>query len=110
MRKLGIITISYGHNYGNKLQNYAMQEVYKKMGCEVETIRFTPIIQHKKKKIVEKLNPKYIYTRLKVKIYNKLTNKIRKINLEKRLKNFDEFNKLIKFTEEYTEENYKEKT
>lgn len=38
--KVGIITISDGENYGNRLQNYALQEVLKEIGVEeVETIR-----------------------------------------------------------------------
>lgn len=38
MKKVGIITISGNYNYGNRLQNYAMQEVYKKLGFDAETI------------------------------------------------------------------------
>ena len=38
MKKIGIITLSGNYNYGNRLQNYAMQEVYKKLGFEAETI------------------------------------------------------------------------
>jgi hypothetical protein len=38
MKKIGIITLSGNYNYGNRLQNYAMQEVYKKYNMEVETI------------------------------------------------------------------------
>jgi len=38
MKKIGILTL-YGHfNYGNRLQNYATQEVFKSLGFEVETI------------------------------------------------------------------------
>lgn len=35
---IGIVTIN-SHNYGNRLQNYALQEVLKKRGHEVATIR-----------------------------------------------------------------------
>lgn len=38
MKKIEIITLSGNYNYGNRLQNYAMQEVYKKLGFEAETI------------------------------------------------------------------------
>lgn len=38
MKKIGIITLCGNYNYGNRLQNYAMQEVYKILGFEVETI------------------------------------------------------------------------
>lgn len=36
--KVGIVTITNGENYGNRLQNYATQNVLTKLGCEVETV------------------------------------------------------------------------
>ena len=36
--KIGIITLTGYFNYGNRLQNYASQEVLKSLGYEVETI------------------------------------------------------------------------
>lgn len=36
--KIGIMTITCGQNYGNRLQNYALQEILKSMGHEVETV------------------------------------------------------------------------
>jgi hypothetical protein len=39
--KIGILTISNGQNYGNRLQNYALQEVLRGMGASPETIRNT---------------------------------------------------------------------
>ncbi|MBQ8164274.1 MAG: polysaccharide pyruvyl transferase family protein [Clostridia bacterium] len=38
--KIGIVTIAQGANYGNRLQNYAVQEVFRKMGCRAETIAY----------------------------------------------------------------------
>lgn len=38
MRKAAIITLNGYFNYGNRLQNYALQEVLKSLGFEVETI------------------------------------------------------------------------
>ncbi len=38
MKKVGIMTIVNYDNYGNKLQNYATQEIIKKMGYEAETL------------------------------------------------------------------------
>ena len=39
MKKAGIITIyGYYENYGNRLQNYAVQEILKKCGIDAETI------------------------------------------------------------------------
>ena len=37
--KLGIITITDGANYGNRLQNYALQTVLQELGLECETIK-----------------------------------------------------------------------
>ncbi len=41
-RTIGIVTINDSGNYGNRLQNYALQEVLRGMGWEVETIRNSP--------------------------------------------------------------------
>jgi len=38
MKKIGILTITDYVNYGNRLQNYAAQELLKSMGFEVESI------------------------------------------------------------------------
>lgn len=38
MKKIGIVTI-LSNNFGNRLQNYALQEVLIKLGYEVETIQ-----------------------------------------------------------------------
>ena len=43
---LAIVTMSYGTNYGNKLQNYAMQVVYESIGFSVETIKLKPAISY----------------------------------------------------------------
>ena len=36
--KVGIVTITELDNFGNRLQNYALQEILKSLGCDVETI------------------------------------------------------------------------
>ena len=44
--KIGIVTLYGNTNYGNRLQNYAVQEILKQRGCEVETLvctRNTPV-------------------------------------------------------------------
>ncbi|MBR2215114.1 MAG: polysaccharide pyruvyl transferase family protein [Selenomonadaceae bacterium] len=44
MKRCGILTINVSlMNYGNRLQNYALQEVIKSLGFEVETVNYTPI-------------------------------------------------------------------
>lgn len=40
--KVAIITLFGYFNYGNRLQNLAMQEILKSLGCEVETLKFFP--------------------------------------------------------------------
>lgn len=44
MKNVGIITLNGYFNYGNRLQNYALQEVLKSYDCNVETI----LVDHKK--------------------------------------------------------------
>ena len=40
MKKVGIMTIYDENNYGNRLQNYAVQTTLRKRGFDVETIRY----------------------------------------------------------------------
>lgn len=47
MKKIGIMTIYDENNYGNRLQNYAVQEVLKSMNFQVETIKNTNLINGK---------------------------------------------------------------
>ncbi|MDT2758653.1 polysaccharide pyruvyl transferase family protein [Enterococcus xiangfangensis] len=41
MKKIGIVTLSGNFNYGNRLQNYALQKVLEKKGFEVETLEIS---------------------------------------------------------------------
>lgn len=41
--KIGILTQPLANNYGGLLQNYALQQVLKRMGHEVETIDWQPV-------------------------------------------------------------------
>lgn len=50
MNKIGIVTI-VSNNFGNRLQNYALQEILKEIGCSVETMRRAPKKQSMKDKI-----------------------------------------------------------
>lgn len=70
MKKVGILTIFGEYNYGNRLQNYAVQRVLEKMELDVETIK---------------------YMSLDVNDFN---------DNQKRLSLFQEFNKNIKFCED----------
>ena len=84
--KVGILTITNGENYGNRLQNYAVQYVLESLGCEVETIRNTTE-QRKISKIKDKLN-------IISPIYNVIG--IKKIQLLNRLLRAYRFNEFTK--------------
>ncbi len=106
MKKIGIVTLNHGYNYGNKLQNYAIKKVYENMGNEVETIAFKPIKSNdgatksdlKGKKIAN------IKQRLVRKIKQKLYANHEKCRIEK----FNRFNKdyLNMSNKEYNSKNY----
>lgn len=46
MKKIAIITIYDQNNYGNRLQNYAVQEILRKNNFEVETLRNINIVNN----------------------------------------------------------------
>jgi len=74
MKKAGILTLFGEYNFGNRLQNYAVQEVLKNKGLEVETIKYM--------------------------LRNDNSIVINNEREENRLKKFKEFNKKIKFSDE----------
>lgn len=90
MKKVGIVTIIDNNNYGNRLQNYAVQESLKKLNkYEVETIKNEPRLNSKISKF--KYFLKWIKSIL-IKVKNIINNSLRK-------KRFLEFNKEnIKFS------------
>lgn len=49
MKKVGIITILDNDNYGNRLQNYAVQTILKKKGCDTVTLKNIPQFNEKNK-------------------------------------------------------------
>ena len=88
MKRVGIITINDNNNYGNRLQNYAVQEVLKKKNVRVETI-------------INQKNCKKIY----IKEHIKLLLPLKKFN---RIRNFYRFNKLINFSNVFLVDNNKD--
>ena len=48
MEKRVLLVTLQGDNYGNRLQNYALQTVLKKNGCEVYTPFYDPVEVHRK--------------------------------------------------------------
>lgn len=112
MKKVGIITIVDYVNYGNRLQNYAAQQVLQSLGLEVYTISNTP-----KKKSLAKTGKESLSQRLKklislsyLSIWNKVTLKLeeslqkKKYNKLKEMKrdSFKDFSKKYIKETEYT--------
>ena len=65
MKKVGIVTINDYGNYGNRLQNYALQEVIKNLGFDVTTIVNTPSVSVKDRLKNEKLKGAlYVFSRV----------------------------------------------
>lgn len=80
MKKIGILTLFGELNFGNRLQNYAVQQILNKKGFEAETIKYLNATQ----------KPRETTTAIE----------------ENRIKKFREFNKLIKFSKEILYEEY----
>lgn len=54
--KVGIITITSGYNYGNRLQNYAVQRIIENLGHEAETLHNNervPTVEDKAKDFIK---------------------------------------------------------
>ena len=92
MKKIGIITLNGYFNYGNRLQNYALQEVLKELGFEVETIIKTKKQKDSSnKRTVGKLKQKNLKELYKV-AYRKALNSLYKSKLnEQRTQIFKDF-------------------
>ena len=89
MRKVGIVTIVDNDNYGNRLQNYALQEVIKKLGFDVTTLKNDSSMNKNSKIALRKIN----FIRLSIIRYLK--------SCKKRRKCFTNFNKNIEFSKHY---------
>lgn len=81
--KVGIITIIGNDNYGNRLQNYALQNVLEELKIDVKTLRNEPYSNTKKGYILR--------------ILKNLKNRGTYSENKDRKKNFCNFNKNIKF-------------
>ena len=94
--KVGIITINDDNNYGNRLQNYAVQEVVKGLEInDVETIKNDVYLNEKTSKIKYLVRSiKSLISRVKLIIKNR-------IKMPKRRKCFLKFNKNSKYSKRY---------
>lgn len=107
MRSIGIITIIDYNNYGNRLQNYATQEVLKSLGFSVETIINYPQNNNcdNNTNALNKIHKLRQYTlkELLTKIMNKtiLKNKIKKLK-NSRIESFKNFTKINIMETNYT--------
>lgn len=87
-KKIGILTLNGYVNYGNRLQNYALQEVLKSIGFEVETIR---VNRSNKPEISERLKSISNLNDLLTKIKNRLNHYLQKNVRQSRESIFREF-------------------
>lgn len=96
MKRIGLFTINDYNNYGNRLQNYAAQEVLKSLGFEVNTIVNTtsPLVNIKEEdgflykfKNLRKLT----FKEFKSKIINFINREEIQKNHSKRIASFKEF-------------------
>lgn len=105
MKKIAIVTLNGYFNYGNRLQNYALQETLKQLGFDIETI----INDNKAQTMTTFKNridnfTSYNPIEMYMKIMNKLSQKINKkeVNQSKKIRTkiFKEFTyKYIKETD-----------
>lgn len=79
MKKVAVLTLNGYFNYGNRLQNYALQEIIKSFSCDVETIINVSKPKYNRdnslKKRINNLKgqtPKEIYKKSKYKLWVKL--------------------------------------
>lgn len=101
MKKVGIVTLYGNANYGNKLQNYAVQETLKKFNLEPITIKNRAELNKKDKYILRytAFLLRYIYNRCILKNEKYTDNEFNQ-NLN-RTKSFLQFDSLIKTSNSY---------
>ena len=105
MKKIAIITLNDNNNYGNRLQNYAMQHQLEKLGFAVETVINNTFDKNKRKYIFKRLTIKKVLEKIKHYIDKKINAKYNTKLLKNRKSKFISFNnEYIKFSK-YTLEN-----
>ncbi len=92
MKKVAILTLNGYHNYGNRLQNYAMHDVIESLGFSSETI-INDRKKIKKSKLIQKINTLNNNSIKEIisKTYYKIWRIIRKNDIIKRTESFKEF-------------------
>ena len=96
MNKVGILTLNGYFNYGNRLQNYALQEVIEKLGLDCETIINKTNLQKQKSSVMKSGIEIFLEKSIKEKIdminYKINKNRIKEFN-ENRYDIFEKFSK-----------------
>ena len=89
--KIGIATINDDNNYGNRLQNYAVQQIIKKVNndYEVETIKNSSFLNKKENNLIKGCINKIKFIKYLI---------IKKKNKSERIACFKQFNKNIKYS------------
>ncbi len=95
--KIGILTIVDYDNYGNRLQNYALQEVLKKLGHDVITVKN---FHETKKPFLKRIFKLFIPSKVLNKIQENIVNKARYHEIDA-----ERVNSFKKFTDKYIDEN-----
>lgn len=109
MKKIGIVTICDNCNYGNRLQNYAVQEMLKEMGFSPTTLKNVNYQEYRYTYdpfFVKKILARVLYTPVKKKMHEESIRNWQSQfeKEEKRYANFQRFNKLIHFSKEWLTE------
>ena len=88
-KKIGIVSLFEGYNFGNKLQNYAVEILFLNLGFETYTFKYE--INHNRNDIFisffSKINPKYIINYIRIHLGYKIPMKNSCYSLFKRLTN-----------------------
>jgi len=92
LKRVGILTLNGYNNYGNRLQNYATQEVLKKLGFQVETI-LVDRTDPNSRKLSNRLRKISSINELCKKISNKIEYYLNKDIIKERQKTFLNFSK-----------------
>lgn len=93
VKKVGVLTLNGYNNYGNRLQNYALEETIKNLGCKPQTIIVNRKTKVKEEKLTDKLKQVSSISELFFKANNKLHNKKNRKHVLNREKNFINFSK-----------------
>lgn len=98
MKKIALYTIQ-SINYGNRLQNYASQEVIKSLGYDVVSLRNSP--KGNEKEILVKLHPSLSLAKPILPFISYLKTNIYGLLHKDKSNNYRLFNKKIKFSSDY---------